>query len=96
VLLLTAFIGLIIVEAALLEGFLPYRWRHAIHLPSEPAISSQRYAPHPDMDSEFEVYFQQHSRQLKIEYVVFGILSLANTYLIARVWRAFKTSKSPL
>jgi hypothetical protein len=93
-LLLTVFLGLVIVEAALLEGFLPYEWQHAINQRSERIFRSQPYEPHPDMELEFELYFRQHPQQRDFEYAVFGILTLANAYLIAKVWQAIKSSKS--
>jgi hypothetical protein len=93
-LLLTAFFALIIVEVALLEGFLPYEWQHAINQRSERAFSSQQYGPHANLDWEFELYFRQHPRQRNIQYAAFGILTLANACLIAKVWQAFKSSKS--
>jgi len=44
----------------LLEGFLPYEWRHAIDQRLDRLFPHTVYAPHPDRDWEFELDFQQH------------------------------------
>ena len=58
--LVLALAGLVLFEAGLLEGFLPYGWRHAIQPRTERVFPSLKYDPHPDMDWEFELDFQQH------------------------------------
>jgi uncharacterized membrane protein len=55
-----ALAGLVLFEAGLLEGFLPYGLRNAIQQRTERVFPSLKYDPHPDMDWEFELDFQQH------------------------------------
>ena len=89
-LLLVALCGLPIVGAGLLEGFLPYEWRHVIHQRFESIFPSPVYAPHPNMDWEFELHFREHPLQRWIEYGVLGVLTLGDAYLISKAWRAFR------
>ena len=91
-LLIVALFALMYLGAGLLEGFLPYEWRHAIDQRFEQVFPSPVYAPHPDMYWEFELDFRQHPADRLFAYAVFGILSLGNAYLISRVWRAFRKS----
>ncbi len=93
--LLVVLFGLAILEAGLLEGFLPYEWRHPISQLSARIFPSPRYDPHPDMSWEFELDFRQHPWHRAMEYAVLGVLSLGNAYLIAKVWRAFSRLKTP-
>lgn len=88
--LLVALCGLLIVGAVLLEGFLPYEWRHAIHRRFDSIFPSSVYAPHPNMDWELELYFRKHPWQGWIEYVVLGVPTLGDAYLISKAWRAFR------
>ena len=91
-LLLVALCGLLYPGADLLEGFLPYKWRHAIDQRFDRIFPTPVYAPHPDMYWEFELDFRQHPSDRLFAYAVFGILSLGDAYLISRVWRAFRKS----
>jgi hypothetical protein len=77
-----------------LEEFLSFDWQHAINQRSERIFSSQRYEPHPNLDLEVEIYFQRHPLQRRIEYGVFGMLTLANTYMIAKALQAIRSSKT--
>ena len=89
-LLVVLLLALVLLEAAIFEGFLPYEWRHAIHQQSERVFPSKRYEPHPDMDWEFELDFRQHPSHRAIVYGVSAILAIGNAYLIAKVWQAFR------
>jgi len=42
-------LALVILEEAVLEGFLPYKWQQVIQQQSERVFPSTRYDPHPDM-----------------------------------------------
>lgn len=95
-LLLLTLCGLLYLGAGLLEGFLPYEWRHAIDQRLDRIFPHRVYAPHPDMDLEFEMDFRQHPGHRLIEYAVLGVLTIGDVYLISRVWRAIrKPSISP-
>jgi hypothetical protein len=93
-LLVIALLALVLVEAAILEGFLPYEWRHAIRQQSEKVFPSKKYDPHPDMDWEFELDFRQHPSHRAIVYGVSAILGLGNGYLIAKVRHALLRLKT--
>ena len=92
-LLLILLSTLALFEADVLEGFLPYEWRHAIHQQSERVFPSKQYDPHPDMDWEFELGFRQHPWDRTVVYGVSAILAIGNAYLIAKVWKAFRRLK---
>jgi|SRR5579859_205610 len=89
-LLLLTLGGLLYLGMGLLEGFLPYEWRHAIDQRLDLVFPHTVYAPHPDMDWEFELDFQQHPWHRRIEYALLGVLTLGDLYLISIVWRAFR------
>jgi hypothetical protein len=91
-LLLVTLFGLLYFGMGLLEGFLPFQWRHAIDQRLGSALPQTVYAPHPDIDWEFELDFQQHPWHRRIEYAVLGILVLGDVYLISIVLRAFRKS----
>ena len=91
-LLLVALCGLLYLGAGLLEGFLPYEWRHAIDQRFERIFPRRVYAPHPDMDWEFEMDFRQHPWHRLTEFAVLGVLTVGDAYLILRVWRAIRKS----
>ncbi len=94
ILLVMILSGLLLVEAGLLEGFLPYAQQHAIHQQFQRVFPQQRYDPHPDMDWEFELAFRQNPK-LRIAFdVVLGILMLGNAYLITRAWQKLRRIKS--
>jgi len=76
----------------LLQGFLPYKWRHAIDQGFDRIFPTPVYAPLADMYWEFELDFRQHPWDRVIEYAVLGILILGDAHLISRVWRAFRKS----
>lgn len=90
VLLLVALCILLYLGAGLLEGFLPYEWRHAIDQRFDRILRTSVYAPHPDMDWEFELDFRQHPSHRMIQYAVLAVLTLGDAYLISKVWRAFR------
>jgi len=89
-LLLVTLSGLLYLGAGLLEGFLPYEWRHAIDQRFERIFSRRVYAPHPDMDLEFEMDFRQHPGHRLVEFALLGVLAIGDAYLILRVWRAIR------
>jgi len=91
-LLLVALCGLLYPGADLLEGFLPYKWRHAIDQRFDRIFPTPVYAPHPDMYWEFELDFRQHPWDRLFAYAVLSILIFGDAYLISRVWRAFRKS----
>ena len=82
--------ALVFLELAILEVFLPYKWSHSIHQQSERIFPSRRYDPHPDMDWEFELDFQQHPSHKAFAYGVAAILAAGNAFLIARVWKVVR------
>ena len=88
--LVITLVALIIIEIGLLEGFLPYRWRHAVHEQSERVFPSQKYDPHPDMDWEFELDYRQHPSHRVAMYGFLGTLVLGVAYLISKVWRRLR------
>jgi hypothetical protein len=88
--LVIALVGLIIIEIGLLEGFLPYRWQHAIHQQSERIFPSAKYDPHPDMGWEFELDYQQHPSHRVAMYGFLGALVVGAAYLISKVWRRLR------
>lgn len=81
-------------EAGLLEGFLPYEWRHAIHQQSEGIFPGEKYDPHPDMDWEFELDYRQHPWHRAVAYGFQGILVVGVGYLILRTGRVLGRLKS--
>lgn len=94
VVLLSILACLIVVEVQLLEGFLPYKWRHAIHQQSERVIPSEEYNSHPDMDWEFELDFRQHPTHRVEMFAIVGVLAAAVAYLIVKHWRELCISKT--
>jgi hypothetical protein len=88
--LVITLVALIIIEIGLLEGFLPYRWRHAVHEQSERVFPSQKYDPHPDMDWEFELDYRQHPSHRVAMYGFLGTLVLGVAYLISKVSRRLR------
>jgi hypothetical protein len=94
VFLLVALCMLLYIGADLLEGFLPYDWRHAIDQRFDRILRTSVYAPHPNMDWEFEEIFRQHPWYRLIQYVVLGVLTIGDAYLIVRVWRAIRKPRT--
>jgi hypothetical protein len=94
-LLVLALCGLLCLGMGLVEGFLPYKWRHAIDQHLDRVFPHTVHAPHPDMDWEFELDFRQYPWHRRIEYAVLGVLTLGDVYLISRVWRAFRNRSGP-
>ena len=88
--LVLALAGLVFVEVALIESFLPYEWRHAIHQQIERAFPSPKYEPHPDMDWEFELDFRQHPVHRVVMFGVVGVLAAGVAYLILKTWRKLR------
>lgn len=93
-LVLSILVVLVLVEMILVEEFLPYKWRHAIHQRTERIFPTETYAPHPDMDWEFELDFRQHPTHRAVEYGVHGVLVVIDSYLIAVTWRKFVRFRS--
>lgn len=71
--LVLALAGLAVIEIGLLESFLPYEWSRAIHQQTERVFPSAKYAPHPDMDWEFELYYRQHPAH---RFAAYGIVTV--------------------
>jgi hypothetical protein len=94
-LLLTVLLGLLIAEASLLEGFLPYEWPHPTNQLIERIFPRPRYDPHPNMGWEFELDFRQHPWHRAVEYVVLGLLALGDGYLIVKIWRTVRRLRPP-
>jgi Family of unknown function (DUF5677) len=92
-LLMALLLALVILEGAVLEGFLPYKWQHAIHRQSERLFPSERYDPHPDMGWEFELDSRQHPSHRAALYGVLAILAIGDAYLILKVWKALGRSR---
>jgi hypothetical protein len=88
--LVLAFAGLVIVEFGLLESFLPYEWRHAIHQQTDRVLTSPKYDPHPDMDWEFELDYRQHPAHRVVMYGVVGLLAAGVACLIVKTWRKLR------
>ena len=88
--LLIMLIGLLYIGAGLLEGFLPYEWRHTIDQRVDHIFHSPTYEPHPNIDWEFELDFREYPRHRLIQFAVLGALTLGDAYLISRVWRALR------
>jgi hypothetical protein len=86
-LLLLALLGLVVVEASLLEGFLPYEWPHPINQLIERAFPTPRYDPHPNMRWEIESVLREHPQYRAVEYVMLALLVLGDGCLIVFVWR---------
>jgi len=89
VLVLLILVLLVVVEVSLVEEFPPYKWRHAIDHQPERIFHTLTYAPHPDVDWEFELDFQQHPWHRTVEYAVLGMLVLIDSFLIVISWRGF-------
>jgi hypothetical protein len=85
---------LVLVELSLLEECLPSKWRHAIDQQTEQIFPTGTYAPHPDLDWEFELDFRQHPWHRAVGYGTLGMLVLVDTLLIAITWRGFIRLKS--
>ncbi|SRR5713226_7482967 len=94
-LLLIVLCGLVLIEVGLLEGILPYEWRHAIHQQSLRVFPSESYDPHPDTDWEFELDFREHPSHRAILYAVTGILALGNALLGVKVLQALRRLNHP-
>ena len=88
--LVLALAGLAIAEVGLLEGFLPYEWRHAIHQQTERVFPSAKYDPHPDMDWEFELDYRQHPAHRVVMYGVVGVLAAGVAYFIVKTRRKLR------
>jgi hypothetical protein len=80
----------VIVEIGLLESFLPYKWRHAIHQQTERVFPSAKYDPHPDMDWEFELDYHQHPAHRVVMYGVVTVLVTGVGFLTGKTWRKFR------
>ena len=91
--LVLALAGLLIVELGLLESFLPYEWRHAIHQQTDRVFPPHpKYDPHPDMDWEFELDFQQHPAHRFVMFGIVGVLVAGVAYIIMKTWRKLRRS----
>lgn len=87
VVLVSSIACLILLEVGLLEGLLPYEWRHAIHQTTERVFPSPKYDPDPDLDWEFELDFRQHPAHRVEMFGIVGVLVSGVAYLIMRTWR---------
>ena len=85
--LVLALAVLAVVEVGLLESFLPYQWRHAIHQQVDRVLPSDKYDPHPDMDWEFELDYRQHPAHRVVMYGVVAVLATGVGYVIRKTWR---------
>ena len=95
-LLLILLLALVLLEAVILEAFLPYEWQHAIQHQTDRIFPREKYDPHPDMGWEFfELDYRQHPSHRAVLYAVAAILSVGNAYLIAKVWKALNRLKAP-
>ena len=92
-LLLVTLCGLLYVGAGLVESLFPYEWRHAIDQRFDRIFPGRVYAPHPDMDLEFEMDFRQHPAHRLIEFAILGVLIIGDAHLILKVWRAIRKSR---
>jgi hypothetical protein len=93
-LLAILFLALVLIEAVILEAFLPYKWAYAIQHQIDRVFPREPYEPHPDMGWEIELDLQQHPLHRGIVYSVSAILALGNAYLIVKVWKALAHSKA--
>jgi hypothetical protein len=93
-LVLLILVGLILIEPILLVEFLPYKWGRAIDEQSERIFPGRTYAPHPDIDWEFELDFRKHPLHRAVVYGVLGTLALVDAFLIAITWRGYIRLKS--
>jgi hypothetical protein len=79
----------------LLEAFLPYDWNHAISDRVDRVFHIEPYAPHPNMDWEFELDFRQHPSHRIAMYLITIVLATGNAFLIAKVWKIQKRLGGP-
>ena len=91
--LLAIFLALVVLELILLEVFIPYGWHHPISELLNRIFPPQEYKPHPNMDWEIEMVLQQHRPLRIVLYSVTGVLAIGNAFLIAKVWRGWRSSK---
>ena len=94
-LLLLVMIGLVAFELALLEAYLPFEWSHAISERVDRVLHTEPYAPHPNMDWEFELDFRQHPSHRIAMYLIAAVLATGNAFLIAKVWKTQKHLGGP-
>jgi hypothetical protein len=87
-------LALVLLEAVILEGFLPYEWQHAIQQRYDRVFPSERYDPHPDMGWEFDLDFRQHPWHRAIAYGFTALLAIGDAYLIVKVWEALHRLKA--
>jgi hypothetical protein len=87
-LLLVLVVVLVVFELFLLEGFLPYDWRHPISEQLDRIFPAQRYDPHPNMDWEIETVLRQHPLYRITLYLITAALATGNAFLIVKVWHA--------
>jgi len=88
-------ISLVAFELVLLEGDLPYEWSHAISERVDRVLHIEPYAPHQNMDWEFELDFRQHPSHRIAMYLIITVLATGNAFLIAKVWKTQKRLGSP-
>jgi hypothetical protein len=81
---------LLVLQLVLLEGLLPYEWRHPIADVLDRVFPPQRYEPHPNMDWEIETVLRQHLAFRIAVYLITAVLATGNAFLITKVWRAQK------
>jgi len=84
-------LALILLELWILEGFLPYGWRHPVSELFNYVFPSKPYPQH-DMALEFELFFRDHLLWRIGAYAVIAIFAIANGVLISKVWKALRKS----
>lgn len=87
-------LALVLLEAVILDAFLPYRWQHTIQKRIDGVFAQEPYKPHPDMRREIESDLEEHPWHRGILYFASSILALGNAYLIVKASRAMAHSKS--
>ena len=95
-LLLLVLAGFFLLELALLEAYLPYEYAHTISERLDRILRTKPYPPHQYMDWEFELDFRQHPAHRVAMYLITAVLATGNAVLIAKVWKARRSLKSPL
>lgn len=87
-------LALLLLELWILEGFLPYGWRHPISELYDYLFPSQPYSPH-NVGLEFEMFLREHLLWRIGGYVFIALLATANGFLITKVWKALRQPPSP-
>jgi hypothetical protein len=94
-LLLLLVIVLMVFELFLLEGFIPYEWRHPMSEQLGRIFPAPRYDPHPNMDWEIETVLRQHRSYRIALYLITAVLASGNACLIVMIWNIRGRLESP-